>query len=364
MHDHDGLDLDGMIASAPARRSPTPCPPCGCASAAPSGSSWRCAGRRSPTGRPTGRRWWRPCAFRRAVASAHERWSAGERLSFLGLPPGCPPTIEVGLAPGERCLPGDLYRVRMGVDWLQCSPRPCRSSGARTRPATVSGSARPTRPVRAHRVGFHRDAATDVTLVHVASPAGERGLRPGRSTPRRRARSLPGRRARRRLSDVTSGARSSLLAPASPIRLVTLRAAPPGGLRSCDSARGPSLGWSRPVMARKSAVVLVWGNGSSGTGRSRPAQSGAQPSSGRHSMRRSAGHLRPHLGVVALVGGLDAGLVVAAGAGPVEHRFRPSPPRGHALGLFRRRLSARIVEWRCATRLGGVRVESRTGASG
>ena len=65
------------------------------------------------------------CAFRRAVASAHQRWSAGERLSFLGLPSGC--------SPADVATDGD----------------------GRT------------------RVGFHRDTATDVTLVHVASPSGD-----------------------------------------------------------------------------------------------------------------------------------------------------------------------------------------------
>ena len=159
MHQHDGLDLDGMVAL---RTGAT------LAYALPSVRlRIRCAGRvlvevrRPPfadrsTDRP-------PvvasCAFRRAVASAHQRWSAGERLSFLGLPPGCPPTIEVGLAPGERCLPGDVYRVPWGSTGSTCSPRPCRSSGARTRPATVCRSARPGEAVPGRiRVGFHRDA--------------------------------------------------------------------------------------------------------------------------------------------------------------------------------------------------------------
>ena len=176
MHQHDGLDLDGMIAL---RTGAT------LAYALPSVRlRIRCAERlvvevrRPPfadrsTHRPPVVA---PCAFRRAVASAHRRWSAGERLSFLGLPPGCPPTLEVGLGPGERCLPGDLYRVRMGVDWLHlfATTMPverCKDAagdGVQISPADEAASGR-------IRVGFHRDAATDMTLVHVASAAGERG---------------------------------------------------------------------------------------------------------------------------------------------------------------------------------------------
>src|SRR5687768_11046720 len=98
---HDGLDLDGMIAL---RTSAT------LAYALPSVRlRIRCAGRvmvevrrppfadRSTDQPPVVA----SCAFRRAVASGHERWTAGERLSFLGLPRGCTPTIEVGLAVGE-----------------------------------------------------------------------------------------------------------------------------------------------------------------------------------------------------------------------------------------------------------------------
>jgi len=87
MHDHDGLDIDGMVAL---RTGAT------LAYALPSVQlRILCAGRlvvevRRPPfpdavpGRP---HVVASCAFRRAVASAHERWSAGERLRFLGLPP-------------------------------------------------------------------------------------------------------------------------------------------------------------------------------------------------------------------------------------------------------------------------------------
>ena len=64
----------------------------------------------------------------------------------------------------------------MGVDWLHVfattmSIERCKdAAGDRVQVGPAQGGeAVPGRI----RVGFHRDAATDVTLVHVASPAGE-----------------------------------------------------------------------------------------------------------------------------------------------------------------------------------------------
>ena len=50
------------------------------------------------------------------LAAAHERRRAGEDLTFLGL--AGPVAVDVGLAAGDRVLPGDLYRVALGDDWL------------------------------------------------------------------------------------------------------------------------------------------------------------------------------------------------------------------------------------------------------
>ena len=103
-----------------------------------------------------------PCGFRRAVAAAHQRRAAGEELSFLGLPAGCAPAIDVGLPPGDRALPGDLYRVALGDDWLHVFATAL--SVERCKLAAGDG------PVV--RVGFHRDESTEIPLVHVASPVG------------------------------------------------------------------------------------------------------------------------------------------------------------------------------------------------
>ena len=65
-----------------------------------------------------------PCAFRCVVADAHERFSAGQQLSFLGLPAGMGPAIDVGLPPGDAALAGDVYRVALAGDWMAPSSPP------------------------------------------------------------------------------------------------------------------------------------------------------------------------------------------------------------------------------------------------
>jgi hypothetical protein len=59
-----------------------------------------------------------PCAFRSAVAHAHQRRLAGERLSFLNLPAGVDPAIDLATPPGGTSRPGGLYRVRAADRWL------------------------------------------------------------------------------------------------------------------------------------------------------------------------------------------------------------------------------------------------------
>jgi len=118
-----------------------------------------------------------PCAFRRSVAAAHTRRMAGEELSFLGLATGRAPAVDIGLAGGDRSLPGDLLRVTLGKDWLHVfattlpmdRAKAAAGDGVRTGPSRYDDED-PDRP--RVRVGFHRDDATDVTLVHVATAIG------------------------------------------------------------------------------------------------------------------------------------------------------------------------------------------------
>lgn len=59
-----------------------------------------------------------PCGFRSAVGQAHQRHLAGERLSFLNLPAGVDPAIDLATPPGGAARPGGLYRVRAADRWL------------------------------------------------------------------------------------------------------------------------------------------------------------------------------------------------------------------------------------------------------
>lgn len=101
-----------------------------------------------------------PCAFRMAVARAHEQIKAGARLSFLGLPEGIAPAVDIGVRAGDEALPGGMYRVAVGAHTIHAfattlPPRQCRRLLARC------GSC--------EFVRLHHDAATEVTLVHTVS---------------------------------------------------------------------------------------------------------------------------------------------------------------------------------------------------
>ena len=107
-----------------------------------------------------------PCAFRMAVARAHEQIKDGAHLTFLGLPEDAALSVSIGVAAGDAALPGGIYRVAVQDHHLHAftttlMPRRCRAVLAQ-RGDEVAGS-----PVR-----LHHDVATEVTLVHTLGPAG------------------------------------------------------------------------------------------------------------------------------------------------------------------------------------------------
>ncbi len=60
-----------------------------------------------------------PCTFRRAVAAAHqEPHPSGRRLTFLHVPDGEDPAIDIGTPRDGAALPGGTYRVPNGDRWL------------------------------------------------------------------------------------------------------------------------------------------------------------------------------------------------------------------------------------------------------
>lgn len=72
-----------------------------------------------------------PCAFRNAVARARLQLEAGAHLQFLGLDEGRRPAIDVGVRPGDRILPGGIYRVAVEDASVHAfpttlAPRACR----------------------------------------------------------------------------------------------------------------------------------------------------------------------------------------------------------------------------------------------
>lgn len=95
-----------------------------------------------------------PCAFRLAVAGAHEQMKSGVRLAVAGFPAGGEPAVDIGLRHGDRVLPGGIYRVVLGGDVVHgfattLPPRRCRNLLGR------GGDAR-----------LHHDVATEITFVH------------------------------------------------------------------------------------------------------------------------------------------------------------------------------------------------------
>lgn len=118
-----------------------------------------------------------PCAFRSAVARGRTIVEQGHRLSFLDLPGGNEPVIEVDLPSGDRALPGGIYRIGHDRCWSHLFPTDLDLDA--TKAAAADGS--PSIPVdgpagsRGTRVGFHHDAATAITLVHTTCDAGDVG---------------------------------------------------------------------------------------------------------------------------------------------------------------------------------------------
>jgi hypothetical protein len=107
-----------------------------------------------PRPSPAGVRQLPPCLFRRCVGCAHHRRQAGEPVTFLGLPDGMDPQVELLVAPGDRRLPSGIYQVRVKDGWrvvVPCLVPPPRA-------AELLAGEWPD-------LGLHPDPLTGVTLV-------------------------------------------------------------------------------------------------------------------------------------------------------------------------------------------------------
>jgi len=100
------------------------------------------------------------------VSRAHRALDWAGSTSFLGMPPGFVPAVDIGVAAGVRALAGGIYRVSVGGSYVTAFTSTLPARRARElldeRGGTVNGD-----PVQ-----LHHDAAIDMTLVHIVNDHG------------------------------------------------------------------------------------------------------------------------------------------------------------------------------------------------
>jgi hypothetical protein len=106
-----------------------------------------------------------PCAFHRAVASAHRLRRMGERLGFRGLPAGCEPSIDWGVGRGDVARDGALVRVTADGAWLHVAAVAVDVETCRRAVAGDDGGP--------PGLGYHGDDELEVTLLHLTTPIGD-----------------------------------------------------------------------------------------------------------------------------------------------------------------------------------------------
>ena len=106
-----------------------------------------------------------PCAFHRAVASAHRLRRMGERLAFRGLPPGCEPSIDWGVGRGDVARDGAIVRVTVDGAWLHVAAVAVDVETCRRAVAGDDGGP--------PGLGYHGDDDLEVTLLHLTTPTGD-----------------------------------------------------------------------------------------------------------------------------------------------------------------------------------------------
>lgn len=110
-----------------------------------------------------------PCAFRMTIAGAHRPTHATARLGSLTFMCGEDLALDIRVSGRDRIWPSSTYRIAIGDGHVHgfattLAPYHCRRLITR-RAATVSTL------FDLSAVRLHRDTATDVTLVHVVTPA-------------------------------------------------------------------------------------------------------------------------------------------------------------------------------------------------
>lgn len=116
-----------------------------------------------------------PCALRAAVAEAHHRHRVGERLSFLHLPPGCDPAIDIAVPRRGAVRPGGLYRVPTDDGSVWGAATTLAIDDAYELGADLVEAAMPLIDIES--IGLRPDPGTEVTIAYVETTArpGSRG---------------------------------------------------------------------------------------------------------------------------------------------------------------------------------------------
>lgn len=114
-----------------------------------------------------------PCAFRCAVARAHQRHAAGQQLSFMHLPPGVDPAVDIATPSSGEARPGGIYRVPLGDRWLWAFATTLDPDTAYE--LGIDLVTRATLPA-VNALGIRPDPALEVSLAYaetIASPASD-----------------------------------------------------------------------------------------------------------------------------------------------------------------------------------------------
>jgi hypothetical protein len=114
-----------------------------------------------------------PCAFRCAAAQARQRELAGERLSFLGLPEGSEPSIDIATPRTGAALPGGIYRVPHEGHWMWGMATTLEPDVAYEIGLDLVESTLPLDEL--HVLGLRPDPGTGVTVAYATTSAAPHG---------------------------------------------------------------------------------------------------------------------------------------------------------------------------------------------
>lgn len=103
-----------------------------------------------------------PCAFHRAVTRAHQMRRTGEQIAMRGVPAGCEPAIDWGIAACGKILTGGIIRIAQDESWWHAVPVIGDDQHLTEALATAP-----------HLVARH-DQALGVALVQATSPRGDK----------------------------------------------------------------------------------------------------------------------------------------------------------------------------------------------